>query len=200
MNIIAKTFSIIFQPLLSGLYCYLLLLTTTDYLQTYTQVGRLLFVGMVVLFTIIIPVAIIFLARKMGSISNLEITERKERTPIYLATITSSLVGNYLIFTILNEYIFSYFMIFAILSIAFITLVNLFWKISSHACGMGIICSFTLYLSLLFSYDYIYIFCLAVILSGCVIASRLLLEKHTQMQVLAGFVVGILPILYIMFI
>ena len=199
MTKIANTLSILFQPLLSGFYCFILLAYTTDYLSAYTPIGRGVFLGIIILFTIIIPWSIMLISHKRGNISNLDISERKERTPIYLATITSMLLGDYLIFRLLGDYIFSYFMIFAIFAIAIITFINLFWKISSHACGMGIVCGFIMYLALLFSYDYVYIFCLFVILSGAVVASRLYLGKHTYGQVLAGFSLGFLPVICIMF-
>ncbi|MBO4874046.1 MAG: hypothetical protein J5542_01870 [Bacteroidales bacterium] len=69
-------------------------------------------------------------------------------------------------------------------------LVNNFWRLSIHAYGWG----FALYL-MLFQYSYVFengflISILAILASGMVLASRLYLGRHNNLQVHLGFAIG----------
>lgn len=69
-------------------------------------------------------------------------------------------------------------------------LINNFWRLSIHAYGWG----FALYL-MLFQYSYIFengflMSVLAILASGLVLASRLYLGRHNNLQVHLGFVIG----------
>ncbi len=69
-------------------------------------------------------------------------------------------------------------------------LINNFWRLSIHAYGWG----FALYL-ILFQYSYVFengflMTILAILASGLVLASRLYLGRHNNLQVHLGFVIG----------
>lgn len=69
-------------------------------------------------------------------------------------------------------------------------LINNFWRLSIHAYGWG----FALYL-MLFQYSYVFengflMTILAILASGLVLASRLYLGRHNNLQVHLGFVIG----------
>lgn len=70
-------------------------------------------------------------------------------------------------------------------------LINNFWRLSIHAYGWG----FALYL-MLFQYSYVFengflMTILAILASGLVLASRLYLGRHNNLQVHLGFVIGV---------
>ena len=70
-------------------------------------------------------------------------------------------------------------------------LINNFWRLSIHAYGWG----FALYL-MLFQYSYIFengflMSVLAILASGLVLASRLYLGRHNNLQVHLGFAIGL---------
>ena len=69
-------------------------------------------------------------------------------------------------------------------------LVNNFWRLSIHAYGWG----FALYL-MLFQYSYVFengflMSILAILVCGMVLASRLYLGRHNNLQVHLGFAIG----------
>ena len=69
-------------------------------------------------------------------------------------------------------------------------LINNFWRLSIHAYGWG----FALYL-MLFQYSYIFengflMSILAILVCGMVLASRLYLGRHNNLQVHLGFAIG----------
>lgn len=194
MKKFSEVISFLFQPIFTGLYCCLIMLATTDHFNSYNALGKTVFFSIIAMFTIVVPLLIILIAYRMGKISDLGMTERSQRTPIYLATITSNLVAIFLVFKVVQDYIFAYFMVFALFSVAIVTFINLFWKISSHTCGVGIISSFVIYLAMLFDYDYVYLFSLVVLVSGIVAFARLYLNRHTLAQVFAGYFAGLVPL------
>lgn len=70
-------------------------------------------------------------------------------------------------------------------------LINNFWRLSIHAYGWG----FALYL-MLFQYSYVFengflMSILAILACGMVLASRLYLGRHNNLQVHLGFVIGV---------
>ncbi|MBQ1653000.1 MAG: hypothetical protein II060_04365 [Bacteroidales bacterium] len=70
-------------------------------------------------------------------------------------------------------------------------LINNFWRLSIHAYGWG----FALYL-MLFQYSYVFengflMTILAILACGMVLASRLYLGRHNNLQVHLGFVIGV---------
>lgn len=70
-------------------------------------------------------------------------------------------------------------------------LINNFWRLSIHAYGWG----FALYL-MLFQYSYVFengflMTILAILACGMVLASRLYLGRHNNLQVHLGFAIGI---------
>lgn len=70
-------------------------------------------------------------------------------------------------------------------------LINNFWRLSIHAYGWG----FALYL-MLFQYSYVFengflMTILAILACGMVLASRLYLGRHNNLQVHFGFVIGV---------
>ena len=186
----AKILSVIFHPVFVTLYCMVTLYITTDIADTLSTVDNILVFSLIISFTIIVPCLAIWILYTRGKISDLNLSVRHERTPIYLISMTSALVCAYLMFAFLDIYFFVFFWVFAILSVALTALVNLWWKISIHSCGMGILCSFMVLMSMLYSIDILWL-CGSLFVAGSVMTSRCLLGAHTVEQTLTGFGVGL---------
>lgn len=188
---ISKVISVIFHPIFIALYCVSVMYITTDIAESYSVWGNITFWGLIILFTIAIPCLLIWLRYKHGKISDLELSERSQRTTVYLQTITSYLICAYLIFVVLQSYLFVLFFVFAIFSLAFLTVVNIWWKISIHSCGMGILCGFMVFVSLFYSVDTVWWLSTSILFSGVVMTARCILNAHTLGQVVAGFGAGL---------
>ena len=167
----AKILSIIFHPVFVTLYCMVTLYITTDIADTLSTVDNILVFLLIISFTIIVPCLAIWILYTRGKISDLNLSVRHERTPIYLISMTSALVCAYLMFAFLDIYFFVFFWVFAILSVALTALVNLWWKISIHSCGMGILCSFMVLMSMLYSIDILWL-CGSLFVAGAVMSAR----------------------------
>jgi len=189
---IAKLVSIIFHPVFITLYCAVIFIINPKNSAFYSSLEKVIFFGIIILFTLIIPCLIMLYKYKQGKISDITLTNRSERTPIYLLSIASSLICAYFLLILVNAYIFVLFMIFALFSVATITFINLKWKISIHSCGMGILTGFTLFFAVYFYQNPVYWFCSVVFLSGLVMTCRCILGVHSVWQVTAGYFVGLI--------
>jgi hypothetical protein len=132
---------------------------------------------------------LMLMSRKV--ISNIEIDDRRERLIPLLITAGYCLLL-YLFFLFMPSKIYLPKYVYALPLSGFITIglfawINMYTKISLHACGAGILtglifayCANSIY----FSFSLLMI---AVFISGFVMSSRIYLNKHTLAQVLYGF-------------
>lgn len=69
--------------------------------------------------------------------------------------------------------------------------VNLFWKVSMHSAGSGAIIGAIAAYSEFFGFYPVWWLAGAILLSGCVMSSRMILRQHTLAQVLTGTLIGV---------
>ena len=88
MKSIAHVISTVFQPLLMPTYGVVLLFVYTYFGVIYTRQFWLI-ISPIVLFSFVIPAILIFMLFRMGVISDLSLTKRRERFFPYLITLLS---------------------------------------------------------------------------------------------------------------
>lgn len=142
--------------------------------------------------TCAIPVIAIYMLYKLGAVKEPGLNNREDRTLPYLIAI-ACYVGTAIYTRFVNAPMWlSMFLIGGAVSLVVLTIVNRWWKISGHATGMGGITAVVFFL--MFSGNSVINlqpeFIAAIILSGMVCTSRLILQRHTLGQVAAGFVNG----------
>ncbi|NJK97451.1 MAG: hypothetical protein HC905_23360 [Bacteroidales bacterium] len=79
-------------------------------------------------------------------------------------------------------------------------LITIKWKISSHMIGLGGILGLIVAVSLLFHSNVTAYIILFIILSGLGGTSRLLLDSHSPSQVYGGFTLGLIIMIFTLFI
>ncbi|MDR1937498.1 MAG: hypothetical protein LBQ73_03225, partial [Tannerellaceae bacterium] len=136
MKLFANIISVVFHPLLMVTYGMLLALSFT-YLGIYTPRLKWYLLSGVFLSTVAFPASFIYLMIQGGLVSDLELTNKRERLFPYLLFLISNAACLYYLFQMqLPSWILSAFAgvcvaLFAALCINFI------WKISIHALGTG---------------------------------------------------------------
>jgi len=144
--------------------------------------------------TCVIPVIAIFLLNKAGVVKNPTLNDREDRTiPYIISTICYCGAGTYYHFVNAPVWL-SMFMYGGALALLILTLVNRKWKISGHATGMGGLVAMLFFLMCSGNglRDMQWEFIAGVVMAGAVCTSRLVLDRHTLMQVGAGFLNGFL--------
>lgn len=189
----ARLVSIIFHPLLVGVYmAWFLIFKGHGYFQYMEPKGRIISLATVAVNNFLFPVVVVLLLRGLGFIDSIYLRTQKERIVPYMASIIFFFWSWYVFYNryeapqILRDTLQGIFYA-AIIASA----VNIYFKISMHAIGMGglvgmmIACLFD---GSLFS---LLPLALSVLLSGLVISSRLITGDHQRGDVLAGFLVGL---------
>jgi len=142
--------------------------------------------------TCIIPLGILMVMRFSKVISSLRMENRKERVfPFSVISLLYMITA----YSFYNKDWMDYKLIFTLFIITIclilLTSISFFWKISAHMLGVGGLLGIILAYSMnIQNHNSLYYTLAAVLLSGIIGTSRLHLNVHTPLQVLAGFLLG----------
>ncbi|MDR2389499.1 MAG: phosphatase PAP2 family protein [Tannerellaceae bacterium] len=189
MKLFANIISILFHPLLMVTYGMLIALSFT-YLSIYPLTLKLHLLGGVFLCTVVAPGTIILLMVKNGMLDDMELTNRRGRMTPYLLFIASNMACLfYLLNMRLPFWILSMFM--GICLALFVALcINFVWKISIHTLATGGLFGAVAGIAREQTANPYWLFIAILIAAGLAGTSRIILNKHTHMQVYAGFLLG----------
>ena len=210
MRLSAKIISVIFHPLLVLTYMLLLLLIVNPYLFGVNSVGdkgSVKLILTVFFSTFLIPAFAIFMMWRLKLISSLHMSDKQDRIGPFIATGVFYL---WVFRSVMEDSNIPTAFIIAVLGTTmglFICfLINLFFKISLHATGMGGLIGMVLIIMWLYSYGSFtlhlpfigaseisinFVLILCILLAGIVGSSRLFLRVHTPRELYAGFALGL---------
>jgi hypothetical protein len=175
-------------------YLFLFIMTSaSSILQPIRKESLLQVLFVIFIVTFIIPAISIGTLRLSNFITDLHLSDRRQRiTPFIFITCFYGVTA-YMFYTKLNisNIIFVIFAT-ATLLLLILTIVTYFWKISVHGAGIGGNLGFILALSLFFPIPHFAItLALATIIVGLIAYARISLNAHTPLQVYAGITLGI---------
>ena len=193
-NILSKALSTMLHPLFMptygmGLYMVAMRMRIQQLPSVYILIG----LAVTFVLTTLIPIILILILRKRGTISSIYIDEAHERTIPYIYTFICFGFWCYFVgATLKMPTVWLVVAIGATIALLFVTIINHWWKISAHLTALGGllggICSLALYYSTLPTTLIIGI----MIISLLLMCARIYLNAHTPLQVICGFVLGIL--------
>ena len=189
MRLFANITSILFHPLLMVTYGIILALTYT-YLAIYPLPVKLTILGGTFVSTAIIPGVFIWLMVKNGAAVDLELSDRKERIVPYLIFITSIMVCTIFLYKMMMPFWILALLIGVCVSLIIALSINFFWKISAHAIGVGGLLGGIMGVARIHMINPFWAFIAVLLIAGLVGTSRIFLQRHTPMQVYAGFCLG----------
>lgn len=190
MIVLARILSTVFRPIYYPTVGIIILLTTT-YLVLLPWSFRLTILALVYLFTVAIPTGATYVWRRIRKWKRHELRHQHKRWAPYIIYFVCYI----LCIQVMTALRLPRFMVSAIAASALIQaaciLINTKWKISTHAAGSGGVIGALMAYSLIFPFNPVWWLCLAILVSGLVMTSRMLLRQHTLWQVLGGTAVGI---------
>jgi hypothetical protein len=192
MKGLAKFLSALFHPALMSLYCTVIYVNIKPFSWIYSTLNKIMMLLIVLFFTLIVPLGFFLMRYKSGKISDINLTKRQQRTVIYIVCVLSYMICLLALKRFFIELFFMVLFFCSVLSIIFLTVVNIRWKISAHACGMGILCGVVFSSSVFLRANPVLLFSMVILIAGLVTTSRLYLQAHTLNQVIAGFFVGLM--------
>ena len=197
--VLAKMFTLLFAPHYFPLLC-LLVLMGFSYMRIFPLNYKIFLLIIVYLFTIAIPLLLIFLYRKVVGITRRQMSQREMRTMPYVI----SIMCYFVCYHVLTSLIVPHFVVSVVLASLFVqmacALVNCWYKISTHSAAAGAVNGALIAISFIFHFNPIWWLCATLVIAGCVGSSRLLLRRHSLAEVnaglLLGFFVGLFSILF----
>lgn len=193
---VAKLISTMLSPLLTPTYSTVMILSITPKLVDITG-ARFKLLLIVFALTCIFPMITIALLHNFKVIKDKRMISRKERIIPYIAgTIFYALVIYHVIYNHEQMWLVMFF-VGGTLACLISTIVNFWWKISAHMAGMGGLVAllwqiYAMDLDIISHPWTVFYILLAIFLSGLLGSARLLLNRHTLPQVLAGFFNGLI--------
>lgn len=190
---IAGIISIVSSPLLMPTYAMAISLWGT-YLVFAPSPTRWQILLLTFAVTTMLPVIVLFILTKIGVIKHPSLNERTDRPYIYAAAAMSYLAISFYLAKIHSPAWLSLFMLSAAATAIITMIVNFKWKISGHATCIGGLTALTFFLCYrnMTVHNNNTLFIITILVAGAVMTSRLILERHTLAQVIAGFFNGVL--------
>ena len=187
----ARVISAIFTPFSIPFLAFLILFLFS-YLRIMPIQYKLIVLGVVYCFTILMPTLTIFLFRKINGFSPEDLGERKRRFMPFLLTITSYVFCLVMMHRLNIPWYMTGIILAALIMMVICIVVNLKWKLSEHMAGVGAIVGGLVYFSALFGYNPVWWLCLFILIAGVLGTARIILQHHTLGEVLVGFAVGLI--------
>ena len=187
----ARVISAIFTPFSIPFLAFLILFLFS-YLRIMPIQYKLIVLGVVYCFTILMPTLTIFLFRKINGFSPEDLGERKRRFMPFLLTITSYVFCLVMMHRLNIPWYMTGIILAALIMMVICIVVNLKWKLSEHMAGVGAIVGGLVSFSALFGYNPVWWLCLFILIAGVLGTARIILQHHTLGEVLGGFAVGLI--------
>ncbi len=187
----ARVISAKFTPFSIPFLAFLILFLFS-YLRIMPIQYKLIVLGVVYCFTILMPTLTIFLFRKINGFSPEDLGERKRRFMPFLLTITSYVFCLVMMHRLNIPWYMTGIILAALIMMVICIVVNLKWKLSEHMAGVGAIVGGLVSFSALFGYNPVWWLCLFILIAGVLGTARIILQHHTLGEVLVGFAVGLI--------
>lgn len=185
----AKIISGILTPFSIPFLAFLVLFLFS-YLRIMPIAYKLIVLGIVYCFTILMPTVTIFLFRKINGFAPHDLSDRKKRYVPFVLTIISYIFCLLMMHRLKIPGYMTGIILAALIMQIICVVVNLKWKLSEHMVGMGGIVGGLISFSYLFGYNPVWWLCVFILIAGVLGSARIILRHHTLGEVLYGFAVG----------
>lgn len=188
---ISRVVSMVFTPFSIPFLAFFILFVFS-YLRIMPLMYKVIVLGVVYCFTILMPTLTIFLFRKINGYTSEEMGERKHRYMPFLLTILSYVFCLVIMYRLNIPWYMTGIILVALLVMLICLMLNLRWKLSEHMAGVGGIVGGLVAFSALFGYNPVWWLCVFILIAGILGTARLILSHHTTGEVLGGFIVGLI--------
>ncbi len=187
----ARIISMVFTPFYLPLVG-LMALFMFSYLGLMPWGYKLQVLTLVYLFTILLPSLLIHLYRRHHRLTIIELGPKEARMVPYIISILCYFFCIYLMDIMHIPHFMSNILSAALFIQVVCALINVWWKISTHMAAIGGVAGALFVFGELFGFNPVWWLCLVIILAGMLGTSRMILRQHSQLQVIAGFLVGVI--------
>ncbi len=186
----ARIMSAIFTPFYLPIVG-LVALFAFSYLALLPWGYKLLVLGMVYLFTILVPTLLIHLYHRHRGWTPQQTGVKERRMVPYAISIFCYFACYYMMSRMHIPSFMARILMAALLIQIACAIINVWWKISTHTAAIGGVTGALTAFSLLFGFNPIWWLCFTLLISGMVGSSRIILHQHTLAQVITGYAIGV---------
>lgn len=188
----AQIFSDVFCPLLVPTYGMAVAMWVTP-LRVLPEKARLLATLLIAIITGLAPLCFIVALKKVGLVSDNSLSDRRQRPAPMIVTMICYIGAGLFLSSASSPLWLQLFFYGAAVATLIATLITLRWKISAHAIALGGLEGMLLWLAVgsLSDVNPMVLLTIGLVIAGGVGTSRLLLNRHTLAQVVAGFFLGL---------
>ncbi|MFW5821944.1 MAG: hypothetical protein ACOCU7_01035 [Tangfeifania sp.] len=194
----AQIISVLFHPVLLPTLGFLLMFNSGFYFSFLSWEAKR-YVLMVVLFTTgilpLLSVALLALKPKF----DISLNKVSDRLMVLLFTSAFYYLGFVLLDRIKAYPVFKLVMIASVLVIIALLLISFKWKISSHMAALGAITGAVLALAFRTGINPVFSVLVVVLASGLTGTSRLIVQKNSLAQVVAGYFLGLIIVYLVIY-
>jgi hypothetical protein len=195
---LATLFSLALHPLVVPTLGVLLVMGYLPGLELYSFKAKLFLLAVVFVSTFLLP--LIFAGVMLLSPgADRQFSHHKERIIPYFFTAISIFMGSQFLARLPFPSVFRLILLGTTAILVILFMVTIWWKIAGHTAGMGGLLGTLLALTFKYGLDLFYPTVAVVLLSGMVASSLLYLEKHTSMQLGAGFGVSVSVLFFMVY-
>ncbi len=191
----AQFISVVFHPLFLPLYVILFLVyyhpSYFSGFSTYTKSKLILTTA---LNTVFFPAFAILIMKGLGFIKSIFLHDQQDRIGPYLSSMIFYFWAARVFFKFEPQLapILSSFMTGVFLTTSIALIANIFFKISMHAIGVGGVLGIFILIMKSNTMLMTWPLCIAILVTGLVCSSRLIVSNHTPKDVYMGLLVGLL--------
>lgn len=189
---ILPVFSYLFHPIFIPIFGTLLYLLYGENYFALQQQRLILF--QMLLITVLIPISFFYLLKTLGKVDSVMVSNLSQRKiPLLIQLLLIFILLKKSITLALFPELF-FFLLGGFIS-TFLTLILLFAKIkiSIHMIGISALTVFAIGVSLLYQTNILFLISFLILMNGMVAASRLQMKAHTTVELVLGFIIGLLP-------
>lgn len=187
----ARALSLMFTPFYLPIVG-LIILFVFSYLSMLPWLYKTTVVALAYVLTILAPTLIIKAFRHWHGWTRIELSRRERRIMPYIISICCYFFCCYVMQLLHIPHLIGCILISALAIQVVCSLVNVWWKVSTHTAAIGGVAGAVLAFSTKFFYNPVWWLALVILLAGMVGTSRMILRQHTLWQVVGGFLLGLL--------
>ena len=187
----ARVISILFTPFYLPMVG-LMALFAFSYLALMPWAYKLQVLIMVYVFTILLPTLLIHLYRRYRGWNLIELGHKERRLVPYVISIFCYFFCVYLMEALHIPHFMGTIVSAALFIQVVCALINVWWKISTHTAAIGGVAGALFVFGEFFAFNPVWWLSLVLVLTGLLGTSRMILRQHSLLQVVAGFIVGLI--------
>jgi hypothetical protein len=192
IRIFAKIISYIFHPLFIPVYLAYFIMEIHSYeFAGLDNWGKTLKLVLIIVSCTFVPLVSVLLLRGLNFIDSIYLKTQKDRIIPYIICMTFYFSVWYY-FRKNHEIKDLVSMSMALFNASvFGFLVNILMKVSMHAIAVGVMCTFIALMAFADTISYSFYLSIAILISGIVCTSRLIVSDHKPQEIYYGFLIGI---------